>query len=106
MFPERSLRSLAEELPFKDEAFDFAYSTKAVGWYPHSINLEMAVREMSRAVKKKIGVTAFNIGGEMKSEIINSVIKILSREGYGINVVNNNWVTCGIQNTKKTKTKC
>ncbi|MFH1308316.1 MAG: methyltransferase domain-containing protein [archaeon] len=90
-FPNKSLRALAEELPFKDESFDFAYSTKAVGWYPKSINTEMALREMLRVIKKKTGVIVFNIGGEMPIDIINVVLSKLHSEKYGVNIRNNNW---------------
>ena len=89
--PERSMRALAEELPFEDESFDIAYSVKAVGWYPRNINLEMALREMLRVVKKKTGVICFNHGQEMTSSIINPVLQKLQKEGYGANA-NGNWI--------------
>ncbi|MFH1500877.1 MAG: class I SAM-dependent methyltransferase [archaeon] len=91
--PSKSLRALAEELPFKDESFDFAYSTKAVGWYPKAVNTEMALREMLRVVKKDTGVIVFNIGQEMTKEIINSALLNLHQEGYGANTRYLPWIT-------------
>ncbi len=60
--PERSMRALAEELPFKDESFDIAYSVKTVGFYPKNINLNKALREMLRVIKKETGIVCFNWG--------------------------------------------
>ncbi len=89
--PERSMRALAEELPFEDESFDIAYSVKGVGFYPKNINLDMAVSEMLRVVKKETGVVCFNQGQEMTSGIINPTLKKLQKEDYGVNIVGN-WI--------------
>ncbi len=80
--PGKAMRALAEQLPFKDEAFDYAISEKAVGFYPRQINLEMALREMLRVVKKRTGAVYFNVGQEMTDEILNPVLEKLTGEGY------------------------
>ena len=84
--PERAIIALAEELPFREEVFDYAISMKAVGWYPRQINLEMAVREMLRVVKKKTGVVFFNVGQEMSGDVINPVLEKLASQGFNVNV--------------------
>ena len=84
--PERCVKALAEKIPFKDGTFDYAFSTKAVGWYPRHINFEMAVREMLRVVKKDNGVVFFNIGQEMTDEVLSPVLKKIKSEGYHADV--------------------
>lgn len=84
--PERVIRALAEELPFGDNVFDYAISMKAVGWYPRQINLEMAVREMLRVVKKKTGAIFFNVGQEMSDDVINPVLEKLKSQGFNLSV--------------------
>jgi ubiquinone/menaquinone biosynthesis C-methylase UbiE len=88
---ERSVKALAEELPFKDESFDIVYSVKAVGFYPRNINFEMSVREMLRVVKKQTGVICFNWGQEMTPKILNPTLNRLQKEGYNVNIVSN-WI--------------
>jgi|TARA_Y100000310_G_C20482692_1_gene715448 ubiquinone/menaquinone biosynthesis C-methylase UbiE len=83
--PERSIRALADELPFADDSFDITLSTKAVGWYPQSINFEMAVREMIRVTRKRTGMVMFNVGQDMTNEIFTPVMMQLGEEeGYTI----------------------
>jgi len=82
--PERSVRGLAEQLPYKDEVFDFAFSTDGVGWYPKNIHFEMALMEMLRVIKKKTGLVIFNIGGEMEPEIIDPILDHLKEKGYNL----------------------
>lgn len=84
--PERSVVGFAEDLPWNDEEFDIALSTKAVGWYPRQINTKMALEEMLRVTKKVSGYVVFNIGQEMTPAIINPILIDLHNRGYDIRV--------------------
>jgi ubiquinone/menaquinone biosynthesis C-methylase UbiE len=86
LVPERSVRALAEQLPFQDGVFDFALSTDGVGWYPKNIHFEMALSEMLRVIKKPTGRVVFNIGGEMEPDIIDPVLVDLETKGFKLNV--------------------
>ena len=89
--PERAIKGYAEDLPFSDEEFDIAVSTKAVGWYPRQIKTRLALAEMLRVIKKKSGYVTFNIGQEMTADIINPVLLGLQSEGIRVQVVNDCW---------------
>lgn len=91
-YPRKSFRALAEELPFADGVFDFAISTKAVGWYPQSINFHMAVYEMLRVIKKETGVIAFNIGQNMTHSVLQHTARILHRDQYRISETHS-WIS-------------
>ena len=88
----RCYRALAEELPFRDETFDYAISTKTVGWYPRHINFGMAVGEMLRVVKKKSGVVLFNIGQEMTDGVMAPVLESFQTRAYNVGCIGANLI--------------
>lgn len=88
--PERSKVGFAEELPFPDDTFDYALSTKAVGWYPKQINTALAISEMLRVIKRKTGSILFNIGQEMTPKIINPILADFSGKGIEV-TIRENW---------------
>ncbi len=76
--PGRSIRAVAEELPFSDGAFQIVFSTKGVGWYPNHINTEMALREMLRVARDPGGAVIFNVGQEMTREVLDPILDKLN----------------------------
>lgn len=76
--PERSVRAVAEELPFPDGAFQIVFSTKGVGWYPKQINTELALREMLRVAADPGGAVVFNVGQEMTRDVLDPILDKLN----------------------------
>lgn len=88
--PGRSKVAFAEDLPFPDDIFDYALSTKAVGWYPRQINTALAIAEMLRVIKRKTGSILFNIGQEMTPEIIKPILANFSEKGIEV-MIRESW---------------
>ena len=57
IYPNRAIKGLAEDMPFKDKSFYWVISHRSLGWYPEVINPYWALREMIRVAQARLNVT-------------------------------------------------
>lgn len=74
--PHRVWEGHAEDMPFKDRAFYWALSTRAVGWYPEVINPFWAISEMVRVAKSRVNITIGQDGEKNRRLILEALEQV------------------------------
>lgn len=83
----KTVAGIAEDMPFRDETFDWTFSSRSVGWYAGSmIDPDWAVAEMVR-VTKAGGLVTINLGASGRTHAADNIrlIRAAANKMAGIN---------------------